>query len=705
MTRSLVCLALAAVLALPILGCGTDRGAGPADSQTHGSFGNLGADANGISYVGADVCIHCHKDPSLIAGMIATQNLPAFSQDPDLVAKYLASPHVVHSSHINAQSDASCLQCHDPVGDARTIASLLPAGNVPAQGLAAVTCEACHGAGGQHYGVGPLPNENPDYQVCGKCHNQSLPQSHAAHHPFGLGILENYKAGAHFQSVNSQVQSSPGAPVQALCARCHTDQGFRQYAAQTQGMTAAELQTALASAAPLTNVGPVQCRTCHDPHSGELRAQAVTVTEQDTVDDNGQPISPAKSIQITEYSASFQLCTTCHQVFLQATFDPVSNTFTYSQDPNKIDQGVHDAINQFADSHFDNPNTTQVEGYNINAGDPRACLNCHDPHGATKFTQANASSIATAWAQTPGLHGDYQAKAFWYPQEAACAKCHSGSEFVKLTEGLPYSTTNADGSVTYNLSADQARVVACVSCHDLTAKDSAGSFALGPRRIFKNADGSQNTTFTFPSGKTADFSTAPENMLCMTCHAGRASGSAVDAAIAAGPRADGTYPFVDVHHAAAGATMYGNVAQGGYQYPGKIYTGKLNHPPTNKQTCIGCHMGDSANHTFLPTPADCTVCHGGTSFATLGLVNTFKTNIDTLKGQLLNLLTGQGVMYQNAYPYFSNITTPAQLKAAYNLQFADQDPACYIHNGIYVQQLLYDSIVDLGGTPSVSRPQ
>ena len=44
------------------------------------------------------------------------------------------------------------------------------------------------------------------------------------------------------------------------------------------------------------------------------------------------------------------------------------------------------------------------------------------------------------------------------------------------------------------------------------------------------------------------------------------------------------------------------------------------------------------------------------------------------------------------------------LTAAYNFVFADKDPAGYIHNGGYISQLLYDSIVLMGGTPSVRPP-
>jgi hypothetical protein len=74
------------------------------------------------------------------------------------------------------------------------------------------------------------------------------------------------------------------------------------------------------------------------------------------------------------------------------------------------------------------------------------------------------------------------------------------------------------------------------------------------------------------------------------------------------------------------------------------------------------------------------------------------------------LLTDSGVNALDSYPYFSNITMHEQLKAAYNWQVANAEPCGYIHNGTYIKQLLYDSIVDLStalgapATPVVTRP-
>ena len=37
------------------------------------------------------------------------------------------------------------------------------------------------------------------------------------------------------------------------------------------------------------------------------------------------------------------------------------------------------------------------------------------------------------------------------------------------------------------------------------------------------------------------------------------------------------------------------------------------------------------------------------------------------------------------------------LKAAYNYQFSQKEPHGFIHNPIYMAQLLVDGIIDLGG--------
>ena len=54
-------------------------------------------------------------------------------------------------------------------------------------------------------------------------------------------------------------------------------------------------------------------------------------------------------------------------------------------------------------------------------------------------------------------------------------------------------------------------------------------------------------------------------------------------------------------------------------------------------------------------------------------------------------------------PYFTNITTAAELRAAYNYTFVSADPGAHVHNWWYAAQLLYDSLNDLDNTVVYSR--
>ena len=47
---------------------------------------------------------------------------------------------------------------------------------------------------------------------------------------------------------------------------------------------------------------------------------------------------------------------------------------------------------------------------------------------------------------------------------------------------------------------------------------------------------------------------------------------------------------------------------------------------------------------------------------------------------------------------------PKFLKAAFNYLWTQKEPGVWAHNEVYATQVIYDSIVDLGGTPSFTRP-
>ncbi|WP_432821119.1 hypothetical protein [Trichloromonas sp.] len=653
MFRIKIVFLLTALTGMVLLGgCGSSGG-GSGDGQADTPAGRFGVDPNGIIFTGSASCIACHQDLAFSAAV---------------VARFQQSKHMVHSTQVNAASPALCLDCHDPIGEGRTLESLVPSGNIPADGLAAVGCENCHGAGGEHFGLAPIVNASPDFVQCGQCH-AGLPAGPLGHSGLFAGnILENYQSSAHADSLRGS---------SALCDRCHSDEGFRAFIDQTAGLDSGQLATALTGVARPTTLSAIQCRTCHDSHSGELRVAATSAVEDGT--------------EVVRFSREFNLCTGCHQVFLSATFDPVTGSYAYLLDATRapfhgsVDGPVTAGSRVIWDTHFAYP-AGGIAGYSVNAGDEKACTLCHDPHGATRFAQADAQTIAEEWGASG--HADYQGKPF-SPSitRAACFKCHSGTEYSRFVQGVvPADLDTSEG----------ARVIACVACHDLLARDTDGQFALGALR--------QVDAVTFPSGAVVSLG-GPSN-LCMNCHQGSSSTPTVNDRIAAV-----NLSFSNIHNYAAAATLFGGEVQGGYEYAGRTYRGRNSFPShtffgaPELTDCTGCHLGTAADHRFSVPLESCTGCHTGGSLQTLsGSPRTNFAQIAILKDQLLALLTASGVQALASYPYFGNITSERQLKAAYNWQVADKEPGGYVHNGIYIRQLLYDSIIDMGGTTGVPRP-
>jgi hypothetical protein len=173
--------------------------------------------------------------------------------------------------------------------------------------------------------------------------------------------------------------------------------------------------------------------------------------------------------------------------------------------------------------------------------------------------------------------------------DSGCAKCHSAT-------GLAYYLANGT-----NQAEPLSNGMLCTTCH--TAPP-----AVRPVPTVK-----------FPSGLSVTLGDNSNN--CISCHQGRESKSSVDAAIAANP--SGTFSFKNVHYFAAGATFLGTEVQVGYEFPGKVYTGR--QPFANHggrfNTCVECHMSTAVvaeNHNWTmrthnvaePMKENCVPCHG-----------------------------------------------------------------------------------------------
>ncbi|MFN2368554.1 MAG: hypothetical protein ABR605_06320, partial [Desulfurivibrionaceae bacterium] len=196
--KKVILLAASLLLAMSLWGCSTDF-----DAENNSATSD--ATISEATLAGAGNCVGCHEDAEL-----------STADSPDAVADYLAGKHVIHSTHINSDSDSGCLACHDPLGDGTSLEQYItdPA-NIPLEGLAAVTCETCHGGGGEHVsGQLPVPYVTPDYNRCGQCHNADV--DHRKYHPEADNIIEKVSASPHLTGVRK---------TEAPCVKCHSDEG------------------------------------------------------------------------------------------------------------------------------------------------------------------------------------------------------------------------------------------------------------------------------------------------------------------------------------------------------------------------------------------------------------------------------------------------------------------------------------------------
>jgi hypothetical protein len=308
--------------------------------------------------------------------------------------------------------------------------------------------------------------------------------------------------------------------------------------------------------------------------------------------------------------------------------------------------------------------------------------------------------------------------------DATCTRCHTA-------EGLPFYIET--GAVIPREPSDS---LACSTCHTSIAPDAVAVHTLD--------------NVTFPSGLEVSFGEGDPNNVCLNCHQGRESSSTVARSIgAAGVGDDETSEalrFRNPHYFAAGATLFGNDAQGGFQYDGMEYSGRFEHA-RRFNTCTDCHD----THVLENRVEECSDCHESVETKEDILLIRQEADVDVegvdydgdgdatepIRDEIMSLhdalfvaiqdyaanTAGSPIAYNGAaYPYWyidANANgevdadetegyaswTPNLVRAIYNYLFIAKDPGSFAHNADYSMQLLYDALQSLGGDVSTfTRP-
>lgn len=708
-----------------------------------------GETATGVSYVGFTVCYNCHSDSKNPSGYQTVfgdsdaaktsgegwlsgphgnnESVDSTSTKTDLSPNNTGFPYYGYSG-LGTSSTCTTV-CHDKLGDGKLFENFFLKSGVTALGKVnrpIVACESCHGAGGNHYGVGPLPYAKPDPSVCGQCHNSSFPSNHLTYHAEGSSIYEDYSSSPHSRSINSHnYVTGSTTDVRARCSRCHTDEGAKQYIQVVNGTaTYDEIVSQMTGKADIANASNVQCRTCHDKHNPHKLL--------------GEKASGLPSTWSTE----FKTCTSCHQ-FLKT--DGTLNAEGY-HDPNKSAYGALDEI--IVDTHYDDPATTDIEGYII---DPSAthssasgnsnkgiCRDCHNPHNAD-------NTINNQWAKSAhggfildvkeskgrsGAVGEDEGPAWVHydfkgSDRQACQRCHTSTGFRNMANA-PDSYNPANN--VFVATGSQREMLYCWSCHTSNTGNlrNPGKFVSpGTAYVFPSDSGVKRS---FPTDSTKENYIAGST-ICINCHSGRETGQYIkDYTSSISGKNFGTF---NSHYLVAGGVLFKTI---GYEYDGMNYanpshfkhdkigtnakdsSGNLIAPNTGSNgPCVGCHMKASGDHLFSPVKKDangkiteitanekvCSNCHSGQYALTPDNLEEESEHYNDAVSALQVQLHGKGIYWKGSHPYFyqSDLTTAFTawpdkntLGAAFNLNMFKHEPGACAHNRYYTKRLIYDSI-------------
>jgi hypothetical protein len=294
-----------------------------------------------------------------------------------------------------------------------------------------------------------------------------------------------------------------------------------------------------------------------------------------------------------------------------------------------------------------------------------SCVECHNDTTliVSKEAQFRESSV----------HGT--GESFVRGEGTDCAGCH-GTEGAKarINAGLPPHDASVVGVT--NVSPFD-----CRTCHNIHTTYTKADFSLtgGAQPVALERTGG-----TFDGGN---------GNLCANCHQIRNAPPT-----ATGGNIEVTSSRYGTHYGVEAQMLLGEGGLGVSGSPSPHYAAVEN-------TCVTCHMGEEANHTYLPDVARCQACHADAEdFDVNGVQTEITAMLEELHAifvaeKLLNPETDLWGIYDTATGTWSNPSAAAPLtvpeavaNAMWNYKFVTYDQSMGVHNSVYSKALLEASL-------------
>lgn len=278
-----------------------------------------------------------------------------------------------------------------------------------------------------------------------------------------------------------------------------------------------------------------------------------------------------------------------------------------------------------------------------------ADLTCTECHNDTTLIWSKEAQF-----RENSVHGT--GESFVRGEGTDCAGCH-GTEGAKarIAAGLPPHDESVVGIV--NVSPFD-----CRTCHEIHTTYTGADWALvggGQPVKMEMTDG------TFDGG---------EGNLCANCHQIRNAPPTVT-----GGNVEVTSSRFGTHHGVEAQMLLG---EGGLGVTGSAST----HYAMVENTCVTCHLGEEADHTYTPDVARCQACHADAEDFD---INGVRTEVQGMVDELTALFVEKGMLDPESGLWVVPATYPeAVANAMWNYKFVTEDQSMGVHNADYTKAML-----------------